>query len=192
MGWKRNETVTRPSFRSPRTFRSATAGSPRAPSSSRRCSLPQAGRTCARAVVHDRVDLEGRGHDDALVLRHVAREHVERLNAHRRARCGASARKVERVASGTAQVERLVAAHDCRTAVSCHPAEHGLAGQDVPLVAGIVCCCDAYNAMTTDRPYRAALLAAEVEQTRARSSTRMWSRRSGKPSSGAASRGDDP
>ena len=68
------------------------------------------------------------------------------------------------MASGTAQVERLVAAHDCRTAVSCHPAEHGLAGQDVPLVAGIVCCCDAYNAMTTDRPYRAALLAAEVEQ----------------------------
>ena len=29
-------------------------------------------------------------------------------------------------------------------------------------MAGIVCCCDAYNAMTTDRPYRAALLAAEA------------------------------
>jgi HD-GYP domain-containing protein (c-di-GMP phosphodiesterase class II) len=33
----------------------------------------------------------------------------------------------------------------------------GLAGEDIPLVARIVCCCDAYNAMTTDRPYRAAL-----------------------------------
>jgi HD-GYP domain-containing protein (c-di-GMP phosphodiesterase class II) len=33
----------------------------------------------------------------------------------------------------------------------------GLAGEAVPLVARIVCCCDAYNAMTTDRPYRRAL-----------------------------------
>ena len=31
----------------------------------------------------------------------------------------------------------------------------GLAGEDIPLVARIVCACDAYNAMTTDRPYRA-------------------------------------
>ena len=33
----------------------------------------------------------------------------------------------------------------------------GLAGEAIPLVARIVCCCDAYNAMTTDRPYRKAL-----------------------------------
>ena len=32
----------------------------------------------------------------------------------------------------------------------------GLAGEDIPLVARIVCCCDAFSAMTTDRPYRAA------------------------------------
>ena len=31
----------------------------------------------------------------------------------------------------------------------------GLAGDGIPLVARIVCCCDAYNAITTDRPYRA-------------------------------------
>ena len=31
----------------------------------------------------------------------------------------------------------------------------GLAGERIPLVARIVCCCDAYNAITTDRPYRA-------------------------------------
>ena len=46
---------------------------------------------------------------------------------------------------------------------SCH--EHwdgsgypdGLMGEQIPLVSRIVCACDAYNAMTTDRPYRRAL-----------------------------------
>jgi len=33
----------------------------------------------------------------------------------------------------------------------------GLAGEDIPLIARIVYCCDAYNAMTSDRSYRAAL-----------------------------------
>jgi len=32
----------------------------------------------------------------------------------------------------------------------------GLAGEEIPLVARVVCCCDAFSAMTTDRPYRAA------------------------------------
>jgi len=45
---------------------------------------------------------------------------------------------------------------------SCHERWDGrgypdeLAAEDIPLVARIVCACDAYNAMTTDRPYRAA------------------------------------
>jgi HD-GYP domain-containing protein (c-di-GMP phosphodiesterase class II) len=41
----------------------------------------------------------------------------------------------------------------------------GLAGEDIPLAARIVSCCDAYHAMTTDRPYRSALSreAAETE-----------------------------
>jgi HD-GYP domain-containing protein (c-di-GMP phosphodiesterase class II) len=38
----------------------------------------------------------------------------------------------------------------------------GLAGEGIPLVARIVCCCDAYNAITTDRPYRAGRSAAEA------------------------------
>lgn len=38
----------------------------------------------------------------------------------------------------------------------------GLAGETIPLVARIVCACDAYNAMTTDRPYRAARSSAEA------------------------------
>jgi len=33
----------------------------------------------------------------------------------------------------------------------------GLAGTAIPLAARIVFCCDAYSAMTTDRPYRAAM-----------------------------------
>jgi HD-GYP domain-containing protein (c-di-GMP phosphodiesterase class II) len=33
----------------------------------------------------------------------------------------------------------------------------GLAGPDIPIEARIVACCDAYDAMTTDRSYRAAL-----------------------------------
>jgi HD-GYP domain-containing protein (c-di-GMP phosphodiesterase class II) len=46
---------------------------------------------------------------------------------------------------------------------SCHERWDGggypdrLAGKEIPLIARIVCCCDAYDAMTTDRPYRRAL-----------------------------------
>jgi putative nucleotidyltransferase with HDIG domain len=44
----------------------------------------------------------------------------------------------------------------------------GLAAEQIPLAARIVSCCDAFNAMTTDRPYRAALpleeAVAEIER----------------------------
>jgi HD-GYP domain-containing protein (c-di-GMP phosphodiesterase class II) len=33
----------------------------------------------------------------------------------------------------------------------------GVAGEDIPLAARIVSACDAFSAMTTDRPYRRAL-----------------------------------
>jgi len=38
----------------------------------------------------------------------------------------------------------------------------GLAGEQIPLVARIVCCCDAYSAITTDRPYRQGRSAIEA------------------------------
>ena len=38
----------------------------------------------------------------------------------------------------------------------------GLAGEAIPIAARIVFCCDAYDAMTTDRPYRRARPAAEA------------------------------
>ena len=49
-----------------------------------------------------------------------------------------------------------------QTVRSCHERfdgqgyPDGLAGEDIPLIARIVSCCDAYDAMTSDRPYRKA------------------------------------
>ncbi|HZB35457.1 MAG TPA: HD-GYP domain-containing protein [Gaiellaceae bacterium] len=51
---------------------------------------------------------------------------------------------------------------------SCHERHDGtgypdgLAGEEIPLVARIVACCDAYNAMTTDRSYRKAMSRGEA------------------------------
>jgi HD-GYP domain-containing protein (c-di-GMP phosphodiesterase class II) len=38
----------------------------------------------------------------------------------------------------------------------------GIAGEKIPLIARIVACCDAYNAMTSDRSYRKALPVSEA------------------------------
>ena len=38
----------------------------------------------------------------------------------------------------------------------------GIAGEQIPLIARIVACCDAYNAMTSDRSYRKALPVSEA------------------------------
>ncbi|HEY6960968.1 MAG TPA: HD-GYP domain-containing protein [Gaiellaceae bacterium] len=52
--------------------------------------------------------------------------------------------------------------HVGRLVRSCHERwdgagyPDGLAGEAIPLIARIVCACDAYSAMTTDRPYRKA------------------------------------
>jgi HD-GYP domain-containing protein (c-di-GMP phosphodiesterase class II) len=46
----------------------------------------------------------------------------------------------------------------------------GIAGEDIPLVARIVSACDAFNAMTTDRPYRPALSFAEASSELERNS----------------------
>jgi HD-GYP domain-containing protein (c-di-GMP phosphodiesterase class II) len=70
---------------------------------------------------------------------------------------------LERVGGLLRDVGRLVR--------SCH--EHydgsgypdGLAGEAIPQVARIVCCCDAFSAMTTDRPYRSAMtLSAAINE----------------------------
>jgi HD-GYP domain-containing protein (c-di-GMP phosphodiesterase class II) len=50
----------------------------------------------------------------------------------------------------------------------------GLAGEEIPLAARIVFCCDAYSAMTTDRPYRAAMTReAAMAELRANAGTQF-------------------
>ena len=63
---------------------------------------------------------------------------------------------------------------------SCHEWYDGngypdrLAGAAIPLIARIVCCCDAWSAMTTDRPYRTALATeAAIAELRACSGTQF-------------------
>jgi HD-GYP domain-containing protein (c-di-GMP phosphodiesterase class II) len=50
----------------------------------------------------------------------------------------------------------------------------GLAGDSIPLIARIVSCCDAYDAMSSDRPYRHALThEAAVAELRANRGTQF-------------------
>jgi HD-GYP domain-containing protein (c-di-GMP phosphodiesterase class II) len=50
----------------------------------------------------------------------------------------------------------------------------GLAGEAIPIVARVVVCCDAFSAMTTDRPYRAALTVPQaVDELRANAATQF-------------------
>jgi HD-GYP domain-containing protein (c-di-GMP phosphodiesterase class II) len=50
----------------------------------------------------------------------------------------------------------------------------GLAGEEIPLAARVVACCDAYHAMTTVRPYRSALsLEAALAELRVGSGTQF-------------------
>ena len=64
-------------------------------------------------------------------------------------------RLLHRVGGLLGQIGRIVRSCHERYDGTGYP--DGLAGQDIPLVARIVYCCDAYNAMTSDRSYRAAL-----------------------------------
>jgi putative nucleotidyltransferase with HDIG domain len=64
-------------------------------------------------------------------------------------------RLLERVGGLLAEVARIV--RSCHERYDGLGYPDGLSDADIPLVARIVSCCDAYNAMTTDRPYRRAL-----------------------------------
>jgi HD-GYP domain-containing protein (c-di-GMP phosphodiesterase class II) len=69
-------------------------------------------------------------------------------------------RLLHRVGGLLGQVGRIVRSCHERYDGTGYP--DGLAGDAIPLVARIVCCCDAYNAMTSDRSYRKALPHAEA------------------------------
>jgi HD-GYP domain-containing protein (c-di-GMP phosphodiesterase class II) len=62
---------------------------------------------------------------------------------------------LDRVGGLMARVGKLV--RSCHERWDGKGYQDGLAGEDIPLPARIVFCCDAYNAMTTDRPYRKAM-----------------------------------
>jgi len=59
-----------------------------------------------------------------------------------------------------AEVGALV--HSCHERWDGHGYPDRLAGDAIPLISRIVCCCDAYDAMCSDRAYRPALSAREA------------------------------
>ena len=67
---------------------------------------------------------------------------------------------LEKVGGTLGEVGRLVRSCHERWDGAGYP--DGLRGEDTPLVARIVCGCDAFSAMTTDRPYRSALSREEA------------------------------
>ena len=69
-------------------------------------------------------------------------------------------RMLEKIGGLLGRVGRLVRSCHERWDGGGYP--DGLAAEEIPLVARVVCACDAYNAMTTDRPYRPARSADEA------------------------------
>jgi HD-GYP domain-containing protein (c-di-GMP phosphodiesterase class II) len=67
---------------------------------------------------------------------------------------------LERVGGVLAEVGLIVHHHHERWDGGGYP--DGIAGDAIPLAARVICACDAYSAMTTNRPYRAALPASEA------------------------------
>jgi putative nucleotidyltransferase with HDIG domain len=64
-------------------------------------------------------------------------------------------RMLERVGGFMGKVGQIVRCHHERWDGGGYP--DGLRGAEIPLEARIISCCDAFNAMTTNRPYRRAL-----------------------------------
>jgi HD-GYP domain-containing protein (c-di-GMP phosphodiesterase class II) len=62
---------------------------------------------------------------------------------------------LDRIGGVLADVGLVVRGHHERWDGGGYP--DGLVGEDIPLPARIICVCDAYSAMTTDRPYRKAM-----------------------------------
>jgi putative nucleotidyltransferase with HDIG domain len=72
-----------------------------------------------------------------------------------RTHTAAGQRMLDRIGGFMADVGLIVRSHHERWDGTGYP--DGLAGDAIPLEARIICACDAYHAMVTDRPYRAAL-----------------------------------
>jgi HD-GYP domain-containing protein (c-di-GMP phosphodiesterase class II) len=62
---------------------------------------------------------------------------------------------LDRIGGRMARIGTIV--RSCHERWDGHGYPDGLMGEEIPEAARIVFCCDAYSAMTTDRPYRAAM-----------------------------------
>ena len=81
-------------------------------------------------------------------------------------------RMLEQVGGLLGDVGRIV--RSCHERFDGRGYPDGLAGEEIPLIARIVACCDAFNAMTSDRSYRKALpLEEAVRELRANSGTQF-------------------
>src|SRR3954469_8576769 len=79
---------------------------------------------------------------------------------------------LERVGGKLARIGEIV--RSCHERWDGRGYPDGLYGEEIPLAARIVFACDAYSAMTTDRPYRRAMSAeAAIEELRANSGTQF-------------------
>ncbi|MBJ7332070.1 MAG: HD-GYP domain-containing protein [Solirubrobacteraceae bacterium] len=67
---------------------------------------------------------------------------------------------LDRIGGAMANVGVIVRAHHERVDGGGYP--DGLAGDDIPLAARIICVCDSYSAMTTNRSYRPAMAVEEA------------------------------
>jgi putative nucleotidyltransferase with HDIG domain len=81
-------------------------------------------------------------------------------------------RMLDRVGGLLSQVGRIVRSSHEKWDGSGYP--DGLVGDRIPVGSAIVCCCDAFNAMTTDRSYRDAMSLDEaIEELEANSGTQF-------------------
>jgi HD-GYP domain-containing protein (c-di-GMP phosphodiesterase class II) len=64
-------------------------------------------------------------------------------------------RMLKQVGGVLAQVGSIVRSHHER--FDGHGYPDGLSGEEIPVAARVIACCDAFNAMTTDRAYRSAM-----------------------------------
>jgi HD-GYP domain-containing protein (c-di-GMP phosphodiesterase class II) len=81
-------------------------------------------------------------------------------------------RMLDRVGGLLSDVGRIVRSSHEKWDGTGYP--DGLVGDQIPAGAAIVCCCDAFNAMTTDRSYRAAMTLDEaIEEVEANSGTQF-------------------
>ena len=81
-------------------------------------------------------------------------------------------RMLDRVGGLLADVGRVVRSSHERWDGAGYP--DGLRDGEIPIEAAIVCCCDAYHAMTSDRPYRPAMSALDAVEEVCHNSGRQF------------------